>query len=567
MFRANILVVEDDPDHQELLRAALTGERSDVNVHFVSTSEEALRETRDRGDTGYDCVVLDFNLPHDDAARLLPRLRAAGCRCPAIIVSSSGAQDIVIRSMRSGSVDFVPKSEAFQDNDLRARVDAAIAERRRKEETRRRIDRRARRLAELAEQDPLTGLSNRRSLDRSFNKKRKKYDRRGSASVIMVDIDHFKRINDTHGHLAGDRVLCAVANAIADSVTDSDTACRFGGEEFVAIKPMTSLASAVHWAEMLRKKIARLEIQSGNRRAAVTVSIGVVNCASPRLSPEMISRADQAMYLAKQRGRNVVCTWQMVLFHEAAHRVISSSPRPVEERLRDVLMQTREHLGRTQWHHLTTHSRYVSKLAVRLGKALGFDEGALERLRVAGLCHDLGKFLIPEEVLAKPGALCDEERALLARHSADGAEMSLMLGADPVAADYIRSHHARCDGPGAVESRDHPIPQGARILGIADALVTMTSYRSYQPGRSFTGAVRELQRESGGQFDPEVVAAVPRALLSDVCAGEPACSVRDPCRLARSSGFTHRPTRKRKSRLSLAESFPAATDRTTIESG
>ena len=179
-------------------------------------------------------------------------------------------------------------------------------------------------------------------------------------------------------------------------------------------------------------------------------------------------------------------------------------------------MDTREHLGRTQWHHLTTHSRYVSKLAVRLGKALGFDEGALEWLRVAGLCHDLGKFLIPEEVLAKPGALCEEERALLARHSADGAEMSLMLGLDPIAAEYIRFHHDRCDGPGAVNVPDHPIPQGARLLALADALVAMTSYRPYQPARSFTGAVHELQRESGGQFDPEVVAAVPRALLSDL---------------------------------------------------
>jgi hypothetical protein len=147
--------------------------------------------------------------------------------------------------------------------------------------------------------------------------------------------------------------------------------------------------------------------------------------------------------------------------------------------------------------------------------ALELDESTLERLRAAGLCHDLGKFLIPEEVLAKPGALCEEEQALLARHAADGAEMSLVLGLDPVAADYVRFHHARCDEPGAVDVPDHPIPQGARILALADALVAMTSYRSYQPERSFTRTVREVQRESGGQFDPEVASAVPRALLSD----------------------------------------------------
>jgi putative nucleotidyltransferase with HDIG domain len=223
------------------------------------------------------------------------------------------------------------------------------------------------------------------------------------------------------------------------------------------------------------------------------------------------------MYLAKQRGRNRVETWQMVLFHEAAHRVASSSRRPVDESLQDVLTQTREHLGRTQWQHLTTHSQYVSELAVRLGEALGFDQGDLERLRVAGLCHDLGKFLIPEEVLAKPGVLCEEERALLARHAENGADMVLMLGADPAAADYVRSHHARSDGPAALDGCDHPITRGARTLGVADALVTMTSYRPYQPQRSFTWAMRELERESGRQFDAEVVAAVSRGALSDVC--------------------------------------------------
>jgi two-component system cell cycle response regulator len=371
-------------------------------------------------------------------------------------------------------------------------------------------------LAHLAEQDPLTGLANRRRLERLFENRRFARDRRGCVSVIMLDLDHFKRINDRHGHDCGDRVLRAVADAVRDCAGANDVVCRYGGEEFVIIRPATSLAAAVHWAEALREKVAGLEIRWGDRRVAVTVSIGVVNCASPRLSPAIISRADQAMYLAKRRGRNVVCTWQMVLFREAALRVMSSSPRPVEERLRNVLMQVRHHLGPTQWNHLTTHAEDVSTLAVRLGKAFGLDQVTIERLRVAGLCHDLGKFLIPEAVLAKASALCEEERALLARHSADGAAMSIVLGMDPATADYIRFHHTRCDGTAAVDTCNGSVPLGARILAVADALVTMTSHRPYQPARSLGTAARELRYGSGGQFDPDVVRTVPRALMTDL---------------------------------------------------
>jgi diguanylate cyclase (GGDEF)-like protein len=513
MNGTKILLVEDDPGHQHLIAELLALAQRQVELEVVSSGREAVRAIQNRL---FDCVLLDFNLPDTRADELLRVLAKDERLPPVIVISSSRDQDTAIKSLRSGCIDFLPKMEAINSDKLWHRVEAALHKRRDVRAEHRKLERRMHQLEHLADKDPLTGLSNRRCLDRLFEERRITSDRRGLASVIMLDLDHFKSINDRHGHDCGDRVLRTVADTLRNCARRKDVVCRYGGEEFLIIKPGTSHAVAVHWAEMLREKIAQLEIRSGDRRVPATVSIGVVNCASGTLGPQMVSRSDAAMYLAKQRGRNMVCSWQMVLFHEAAHRVASPSGQSVEERHRDVLMQTRQHLGRTQWQHLTTHSQYVSKLAVRLGKALGLDEATLERLHVAGLCHDLGKFLIPEEVLAKPGALSEEEWALLARHSADGAEMSLILGADPVAADYIRSHHVRCDGPGTADSPDHPIPQGARIVGIADALVAMTSYRSYQPPRSFTGAMRELQRESGGQFDPEIVAAVPRALLSDL---------------------------------------------------
>jgi HD-GYP domain-containing protein (c-di-GMP phosphodiesterase class II) len=131
-------------------------------------------------------------------------------------------------------------------------------------------------------------------------------------------------------------------------------------------------------------------------------------------------------------------------------------------------------------------------------------------LCLAGLCHDLGKLLIPEDVLAKPAALSVDERRLLDRHPDAGAAMSRRLGLDEEAAEYIRYHHK------AFRTGSGNPPLGARVLAVADAFVTMTSERPYRSARSLSSAVSELRRCRGEQFDPDVVDAVPHALLDGV---------------------------------------------------
>ncbi|UCE58771.1 MAG: response regulator [Phycisphaerales bacterium] len=109
MSRTSISAIEIDPDHRELLRASLGDGRCDIDVWFASTGEEALREIHDLGDRSFDCIVLDFNLLNEDAADLLPRLTAAGCKCPAIIISTSDAQDVVIKSGARAALTSYPR--------------------------------------------------------------------------------------------------------------------------------------------------------------------------------------------------------------------------------------------------------------------------------------------------------------------------------------------------------------------------------------------------------------------------------------------------------------------------
>jgi len=516
MPQTRILLAEDDPGHQSLLVAALADANAEVEVHVAGTGQEALRAVEQHGADAFDCVVVDYSLPDCDATELLPRLLGEGVTCPTIAVSSSRDQEVVIESIRNGSVDFVPKLEAVRGDHLWRRIELALAQQRRREKSRRTIERRARHLAALAEQDPLTGLANRRSLDRLFSGQHRSPDRRGRSSMVMIDLDHFKQINDRFGHDCGDTVLRAVAGTLRESLQPGDLAVRYGGEEFLIVRPSSGLAEAVYWAETLRDRIARRQIRAGELRVPLSASFGVANCPSPELSPETVSRADRALYVAKGGGRNRVCTWERAVFEEVATDPDTRRRASVERRLGTTLVRCRALLGPCHYDHLTVHARYVSNMAVRLGRALNLDGEDEERLRLAGICHDLGKFLVPDEVLGKTAALSQEERFLLARHPEDGAQMASLLGADTQVTDFIRYHHrwfldlqvARNEPPVAV-------PLGARIVAVADAFVAMTSQRPYQNARSFSATVNELRKRRGTQFDPRVVDALPRALLAE----------------------------------------------------
>ena len=511
MLNMSILVAEDNPDHQVLLDEVLAEDRPGVQVKVVATGEDACREIADNPQGGYDCVILDYNLPDGEAHIWIRQLNDLGCRCPILVISSSEEQEIVIKSLRSGSVDFVPKVEALVEGCLWARIELALAQRERREETRRKIKRRALHLARLAEHDPLTGLLNRRRLDQLLADGRQKFDRRGNVFVALLDLDYFKRINDCYGHMMGDRVLCSTAKVIKNAIGPPDYAFRYGGEEFLVIHHEDSYAEGVLWTENLLCNLERMQINTGSDLLRVTGSIGLVECRE-RLDLSTIERADQAMYSAKRRGRNNVCTWEMACFERIARDVTDDTTRNAEDKLTEILRRFDGSLGPTQRTHLTTHAEHVSRMAAKFAVALGIDGEELHNIRVAGLFHDLGKYAIPEEILAKPSILTWEEKSLLARHAAVGADMCSLLDVDSDISDIVRHHHVEYD---SVVTGKNGIPKGARIMAVAEALVTMISHHEYQRGRSFSSAVRELRRLSGTLFDPEVVGTLPHALLCE----------------------------------------------------
>ena len=495
-----VLVCEDNSAHQNLLLIALVKGRARVDVTVVSTGRQMLDAVRE---SRFDCVVLDYHLGADSAPKLIDAASDALGGCPVLVISNSDDQRVVIDAMRHGVVDFIPKAEAVRGNMLWRRVAWNVTQARKNRLDRRRAERRERCLARESETDFLTGLYNRRYVDRWLEQGRWAGDRRKHQCCLMLDIDHFKSVNDRYGHGAGDAVLCKVSAILREHTGPSGIAVRWGGEEFLTIHPLTDRADCVLHAERLKNKIAQATVHYKSHQIRVTASVGVVHVRSDRLSAATIERADQALYLAKQWGRDRVCTGQTVLVDKTLDELVADAS--TERKRWTLLRRIEPTLGATQWEHVTQHGVRVSETACSVAHALGMTLDQIEHVRQASLLHDIGKCLIPEEVLAKPCPLAFEEMQLIAEHAETSAWIAQKLGADPRVVLMIRHHHKRFDRARAQGMLDSQFPLGARVICVADALVTMTTDRPYRSRLSFSDAVSELQRERGSQFDPAVV--------------------------------------------------------------
>ncbi|MFO0858987.1 MAG: diguanylate cyclase [Phycisphaerales bacterium] len=504
MCKIRILLAEDNPDHRQLLLEGLSRTAGDVDIHEVTTADEVFSSLQH---DAFDCVVLDFNLPPFDAPEILRRAHGNLGNTPVVVISSSDDQQIVIESLRLGVADFVPKDQAILGTPLLERIRAAIDRSNLLQEGKRKQHRRIEHLRQVANEDPLTGLCNRRAAARALRSERCRADRRVTTSCVALDLDHFKTVNDTHGHAAGDRVLAAVADVLRRNIAPSDTAVRWGGEEFLAILSSTPPARAWGWAERVRRQIAALEIPANDQVLRITASFGIATVPSKQLGEETVRNADAGLYLAKELGRNRVCTSIMADAYHAARRLHDSTRLTWAERS-ETLRAMCNWLGVTQAEHTGSHSRMVRDLAIRIGRAMQLSGHSLNLLQFAAMLHDIGKVAVAEEVLAKPAPLTAEERAFVDEHARFGGELCRAMGMPQEICDSVSAHHERFDRRKAPGS-------WAGIIAVADAFVSMTSARSYSAPRSPEKALQELRRESGHQFDPDVVRAFESLASSD----------------------------------------------------
>jgi two-component system cell cycle response regulator len=294
-----ILVVDDRATSSEHIAAMLSGE------HSAEIEADPAAALFHAAEGNYDLLIVSLGLDNFDGLRLCSQVRSLDRtrNVPILAIADAENNSRLVRGLEIGVNDYVARP--IDRNEMLARVRTQIRKKRYTERLRDNVQL----SIEMAITDALTGLYNRRYMESHLGSLVEQASSRSKPlTVLVLDIDYFKSINDTHGHDAGDDVLREFAVRIRKSIRGIDLACRFGGEEFVVVMPETDLAVATMVAERLRRRIASepFPIQQGARSIEVTISIGIAALGSADNAATVLKRADQALYRAKRDGRNRV---------------------------------------------------------------------------------------------------------------------------------------------------------------------------------------------------------------------------------------------------------------------
>jgi diguanylate cyclase (GGDEF)-like protein/putative nucleotidyltransferase with HDIG domain len=361
-------------------------------------------------------------------------------------------------------------------------------------------------LRHVAQHDPLTGLRNRRDFEPRLDA-----DLRANpdvVSVLVCDLDHFKQINDSLGHDAGDDVLRRFAEILRRCTRGSDVPTRLGGEEFAVVLPRAGASAALAVGERLRRAV---QAEFADFPLPVSVSVGVAATGvEVETAAQLLRAGSRAMYAAKRLGRDRCVTYHretLGLLDSLREEGAEAGDQLVPAMLLAETLDLRD-VGTAR------HSETVGRLAEQIARELGWEPARVDRLRAAGVLHDVGKLGISDAILYKPAALDPDEWEEIKRHPEIGARILEHANLRDIGA-WVLAHHERLDGRGYPRGLSgDDIPVEARVLAVADAYEAMTADRPYRGSLGPEEAAAELRRGAGTQFDADVVDALLRTLSS-----------------------------------------------------
>ncbi len=493
-------------------------------VEHCYDSESALATVEHKGE---DAVILDTDDPSGSGLTLLKKIDECQNDMPVIMIGPRHEKTVAITAVRNGAQEYLSVQEltskrlthaivtAIERHQIITELRFALASEKVLMEE---LDKKNKELVKLSITDGLTGLYNHRFIQErlSFEFNRAlRYD--SALSCLLIDIDHFKSVNDIYGHQFGDLVLSDIANILRENSREVDICGRYGGEEFMCIANVDG-NGAMEYASKLHGKIENHTFSDGDVSISVTVSIGVAEFIPNETTTKkvLIERADEALYWAKNGGRNMIRMWKADYEDKSQTNLdnygiegLKNEFIKLSGKMRETYVESTNALVKAidaKDKYTQAHSRNVSLYAVALAKAVGLNEKEISVIKNAGLLHDVGKIGIPQEVLLKEGKLSDEEYRAIKQHPVIGANILQNVEFLKKEVPLILHHHERWDGNGyPYQLKGKEIPLGAQILSIADAYDAMTTDRSYRKKMEIQEAAEEIEKGKATQFNPWLV--------------------------------------------------------------
>jgi diguanylate cyclase (GGDEF)-like protein/putative nucleotidyltransferase with HDIG domain len=383
----------------------------------------------------------------------------------------------------------------------------------------------------LAVTDTLTSILNRRGFYTEANLNIQLCKQKGDPlSVLVIDIDHFKTVNDTLGHAAGDEVIRAVVREIKSCLRESDLLGRYGGDEFIIQLPNASQSAAEKVAARIRQNITSMDFNSPKGSILVTASIGIGVFEQKKDNLDaLIGKADKALLMAKRIGRNQTVVAYNTRFYNNGfllHPTLITDHQNNSAKDSDrqafaingidaaALDQTVDDLIEGYVHALELrdketegHTQRVAQITVELASRLGVNPANLVKIQRGALLHDIGKIAIPDDILLKPGPLDDNEWIIMRKHPVYAYDLLTNNTFLRSCLDIPYNHHERWDGQGYPRKLEkEQIPLSARIFSVVDVWDALISDRTYRPAWSREEARAYIAAQASKQFDPQIVA-------------------------------------------------------------
>jgi diguanylate cyclase (GGDEF)-like protein len=510
---AKVLVVDDNDGIRHALVELLSTHPDLEVVGDAPDGESAIRLAQELSP---DVVLMDVKMPGMDGIEATRRIRqidpnvqivAHTAYEDATLVSDmvkAGAKSYLLKGAEAESITNALTSvldgrSVLDEATTRPVLDEIEVLYQKEQERTRELEALVRQLQELTVTDYLTGLYSHRFFHDRLEEELARAQRyRRPLSLMILDLDDFKLVNERFGYSVGDQVLKELASRLRSECRSIDIACRIGGEEVAIILPETYSTAAGHLAERLRQRVSSESFEAAGN---LTCSIGVAGYPTDAATrDDLLTRANMALARAKSLGKDTVVVYKPAWTEE----IQDGSERIRREfLLRSVFALAAAVDARDRY--TAQHSQRLAEYSQLIASEIGFSRAELESLRLSALLHDVGKIGIRDAVLLKPGRLTDDEFAEMKLHPDIGHKI-LQGAVDGQILSVVRHHHERFDGTGYPDglARDE-IPLGARCLLVADAFDAMTSHRVYRKALPMERVVDELRRHSGTQFDPEIV--------------------------------------------------------------